>query len=205
MSQQNTDQQKGLATFYAYLGPRATRKPIGDSIERLPADWGELKHLLMETMMIVHVEHHVDECQLSLEKHLAGRFLYRTKGGYGQGRTRWRREVLGIWKVVYNYTSNNLTVRASSFGWELTAVAQEYWWMERGIRFKTPRLIPKELEHPKITMFQPSPQRYADYSKIPRQQYAANSAGGYPATSPLHVCHYLPRNLRQREAAKRMS
>jgi hypothetical protein len=68
---------------------------------------------------MVHVEHHRNECVVALDKHLSRKHLYRSKhSGYGQSRTRWKREVLGIWKLAYNYKNNKLTVRKSAFGWE---------------------------------------------------------------------------------------
>ena len=90
-------------------------------------------------------------------------------------------------KFGFNHTSRKLTVRAAAFGYDLAAVSQDFWWMERGIRCRSPRLIPKELEHPKVTMFQPSGTRYTDYSRIPHPQY-----GGFPrenkmVNQPTHI------------------
>lgn len=196
------DPQRGIATFYGYLGRRATRKPLGDAIERLPGDWGELKEMIIERMMIAHVQHQQDQCLVALDKHLGGKFVYEAgAGGYGQERTRWRREVLGMWLVRYHYKTNMLTVRNARFGPELATVAEEFWALERGVTIKVPRLIPKELEHPDITLMQPAPPRYADYSKQPHLSYGEHGSGGY--AQPLKVCHYLPRDQRMREATRR--
>jgi len=188
-----------IATFYAVNGPKRIRMPIL-GVERIPRDWVELRQLLAEVMERNHVEHQTDECQVTLEKHLPGKFIRKFNRSYGSRRARYRRDMVGVFKLSYNPTSKRLTIHQAAFGIDLMAVTADFWWMERGTKWKTPRLIPKELENPKITMFEPSGARYTDYSRLPRLQYdLSRREETSPSSQPPHIRQYLPTSVRLRE------
>jgi len=162
-------------TFYAFINAKGTRIPI-ISIGRQPTDWLELKTLLTEVMKKVYVEHKQAEAEVTLERHLPGKFFVSfAQGRYSQQRIPYKREYEAFFKVRYNMKTDTIEVAQASFNYTLMHLAADFWEMEKGIRYRAPPLIPREhqniLENPKRILMEPSGTRYADYSKTPKKHY----------------------------------
>jgi hypothetical protein len=111
---------------------------------------------------------------MTLELHLPGKFTKATKpGSYREIRVRYRREVEWFGRLRYNPKTTETTVDQCSFGPHLWPLASDYY-EERGIKYRSPSLIPKALPapgDPKALLMDPSGVRYADYSKQPEGPY----------------------------------
>lgn len=165
-------------TFYAYLGSRRTKVPVPPQLDELPSDWVEMKRLLAEVMAVVHANYGRTEVNVSLERHKRGKFTIRFSGrGYSVQPLRYQREYEAFFKVRYIPKTGGVEVSRATFSWNLHQVAQEFYQMEKGIRYRVPPLIPREhrqsvMENPKTLLrLEPSGSRYADYTRKPQHLY----------------------------------
>jgi hypothetical protein len=168
-----------LLTFYVVLktgvGRRRTRIPLG-SLDHYPTDWLELKMMLRDVMERAHIEFKQDEAVVFLERHKPGKFVVATKrGGYTQQKVHFRREYEAVFKARYNVREGSVEVVQTFFTGHLQHLVAEFMDMERGIKYRSPPLIPREhqniLQNPKTMLMEQSATRYADYSRTPRPIY----------------------------------
>jgi len=131
-----------------------------------------MKWLLAEVMAVVHASHGITVADISLERHRRGKFTLRFSGhGYSIQPLRYQRYYEAFFKVIYTPKTGDVEVRRASFSWNLNAVAQEFYAMEKGIQYREPPLIPREhrqsiLESPKsLLRLEPTGSRYADYTR----------------------------------------
>ena len=158
-----------LLTFYALLGSSRKRVPT-ISINKYPTDWLQLKELLVEVMRKVCLEHGETEAEITMEKHLPGKFILKfSRGSYKQQKVRYKREFEAYFKVAFNPKNRTIQVKTATFTPILMNLAADFWQMERNIQYRAPPLIPREhqniLENPKLILTEPSATRYADYNK----------------------------------------
>ena len=89
-------------------------------------------------------------------------------------------------KVTFNPKMNRVEVKEVSFGPALSHLREDYWWMERGVRWRSPSLIPKEeqniLKDVKSLLRVQLATRYPDYSPKDHTNYGAER--------DLHEGHY---------------
>ena len=164
-----------LLTFYAVLMPRRKRIPVA-SIDDYPNDWIEVKTILKEIARKIYVEYNQVETIFFLERHMPGKFFVGfTSGSYIQEKVRYKRMKEAFFKVEYNPLSDSIEKIQASFSFNLSQVAAEYSEIEKGRRWKTTPLIPRDhksfLEDPRQIIKEPSTTRYADYSRQPKNLY----------------------------------
>ncbi|MEM2922557.1 MAG: hypothetical protein QXF26_09620, partial [Candidatus Bathyarchaeia archaeon] len=113
-----------------------------------------------------------------------------SRGGYRERKVRYEREYEAAFKISYNPRLMSVEVSRASFNYSLLNVAEDYYWMEKGIRWRVPPLIPKEhrdLSDPRTYLMEPSTVRYADYSRQPNPIYTVKE-------EKFHLCYgYEPK------------
>jgi hypothetical protein len=132
--------------------------------------------MLREVMVRSHIEYKQDEATVFLERHKPGKFVVATKrGSYTQRKIRFRREYEAVFKVHYNAREGSIEVTNQFFTGHLQHLVEEFRECERGIKYRTPPLIPREhqniLQNPKTMLMEQSATRYADYSRTPHPIY----------------------------------
>ena len=138
-----------------------------DSIGHYPTDWLELKTMLIEVMRKIHTEHHVANATVSLERHLPGKSMMRYSG-YVRKKIPILRQYDGMFRLVLEPSLRELTVKEASFNYTLASLRSDFWEMERGIKWRSPPLIPKEhlnLLDPRTFLMEPSSTRFASYRR----------------------------------------
>jgi hypothetical protein len=140
--------------------------------------------MLQEPMAAVHLDHSLEAAVITLEKHVPGRSTVRMLKQYRQGKIPVQREYEGVFKLVFNPRTRDLTVKEASFNYTLNHIRGGFWRIERGIQFRTPPLIPREHRDPmdpKGLLMEPSTTRYPDYTRKPRLKYTkeGDSSGIY--------------------------
>jgi len=162
-----------IMSFYAYKAVKHRRIALL-TINDWPTDWQHLKSLVAECSVKAYQEYKVTAVLMTLELHLPGKFTKATKpGSYREIRVRYRREVEWSGRLRYNPKTTETTVDQCSFGPHLWLLASDYY-EERGIKYRSPSLIPKALPapgDPKALLMDPSGVRYADYSRQPEGPY----------------------------------
>ena len=151
-----------------------------DSVDHTPTDWLELQRLLAEAMAKLHRERGLTEALVTLERHLPGRaaalFIR-----YRPSLIPYKREFEAAFKLRFSPRTGGVEIAQASFNYTFSHVREDFWWMERGIRWKVPPVIPKEhqnvLSNPKYLLMDPSATRYADYSGKPRSIYSFGEEG----------------------------
>lgn len=192
-----------LLSFYLIDGKRRFWL---DLVSSYPTDWFQLKMILVEVAEKVHLEHKKTHFFVSLERHLPGKSFVRFSGKYRQKKIPFQRQYEAFLKLVFNPQNKDTTVKQASFNYTLFHVREGFWRMERGIRWRSPPLIPREhrnLSDPKRLLMHPSATRYADYSRKSRERWDEKK----PRTSyrRLHIGVYLPRTVQRKEKAGRES
>jgi hypothetical protein len=177
------------------------------SINDYPDDWLHLKDFLIQAMEQVHHEHdNMTEALTSLERHLPGRSFVKHGASYRPEKIPYRREYEAIFNLVYNPHTRDLTVKSASFGYKLSHVREDFWRVERGIRWRSPPLIPREYQNiigdPDALLREwPSGTRYADYSRRPHNLYGLlnekNLRMQYQR-KPVETYSQKPKQLRER-------
>jgi len=145
-----------------------------DSLNRYPTDWHELRMILVEVAGKVYIEHKKAEFFVSLERHLPGKSFVRLSPGYRQKKIPFQRQCEAFFKLLFNPQIKEITVKQASFNYTLFHLREGFWRMERGIRWRSPPLIPREhrnLNDPKRLLMHPSATRYADYSRKSRDRW----------------------------------
>ena len=111
-------------------------------------------------------------------------------GTYTEQKVRYRRRPEAVFKAEYNPATDSLEKVPATFSENLLSVASDYYDMERGIRWRTPPIIPRDhksfLEDPKQILKEPSVTRYADYSTTPKNLYGY---GDVEHPIPAHYSH----------------
>lgn len=146
-----------------------------DSIDHYPTDWLELKTMLTEIMRKIHIEHRVAAATVSLERHLPGRSMMRYSG-YVRKKIPILRQYDGMFRLVLKSSVRELTVKEASFNYTLASLRSDFWQMERGIKWRSPPLIPKEhlnLLDPRTFLMEPSSTRFASYRRDPCSTYGS--------------------------------
>jgi len=150
------------------------------SVDHTPTDWLELKRLLAEAMVKLHRERGLTEALITLQRHLPGRAAALSIG-YRPSLVPYKREFEAAFKARFSPRTGEVEIAQASFNYTFSHVREDYWWMERGIRWKVPPVIPKEhqsaLGNPKYLLMDPSATRYADYSRKPRSIYSFGEEG----------------------------
>ncbi len=199
-------------TFYVYRGEKHKRIAIL-TINRRPTDYEQLKELLKECALKLWHDLHMSEAQLTLELHLPGKFVWKTRrGGYSSHRVRWRRGLEWVGSIRFNNKTEETIVKWCAFGPNLQHLAEDYY-AERGIKYRVPKIIPlmhQHLETVKSLLIEPSGTRYADYSRKPHGPYDFREVYGVEEKrrrryAPAHVERmYLPPGLKTREEEVRV-
>ena len=194
-------------TFYIYKGTKHKRIPI-NTIHDWPTDWLHLKSLANECALSMWQEHSLASALMTLELHLPGHFITKTKPGtYSPVRVRNRREVQWMGRVTFNPKTFESTVEQCVFGPHLMLMSGDYYAIERSIKYRAPSLIPKMHQaiagDLKSLLMDPSGVRYADYSRKPKDLYGSQDeeAQRRALYDPpcVDVREYLPPGLHMRE------
>ena len=146
-----------------------------DSINHYPTDWLELKAMLTEVMRKIHIEHHVADATVSLERHLPGKSMMRFSG-YVRKKIPILQQYDGIFRLVLEPSLRELTVKEASFNYTLASLRSDFWEMERSIKWRSPPLIPKvhlNLLDPRTFLMEPSSTRFASYRRDPSLTYGS--------------------------------
>lgn len=166
-----------LLSFYLISRKRGRfRRFWFRSIDHYPTDWLELKTLVLEVMRKVYVEHHVTSATISLERHLPGRSMSRFSG-YVRKKIPILRQYEAVLRVELEPSLNKLKIKGASFNVSLFHVRGDFWEMERGIKWRSPPLIPREhrnLLAAKSFLSEPSVLRFANYNREPKSSYGMN-------------------------------
>jgi hypothetical protein len=206
------------ATFYGY-GQKNRRIALHTikSQSNCPTDWHQLKMLVADAIRVAYFEHKLMAVSMTLESHLGGKFTDHNAGGaraskpgsYGDVRIHFKRSVEWFGKVSINTKTMAVKIDNCQFGPNLWLLADAYY-EERGIRYRSPSIIPKKLPKPgdpKGLLMDPTPLRYVDYSQQPKDPYGAfmkeainSQEYSYPST---HGGSYNPENLRLLEEKKK--
>jgi hypothetical protein len=150
------------------------------SVDHTPTDWLELKRLLAEAMVKLHRERGLTEAFITLQRHLPGRAAALSIG-YRPSLIPYKREFEVAFKARFSPRTGEVEIAQASFNYTFSHVREDYWWMERGIRWKIPSVIPREhqsaLGNMKSLLMEPSATRYADYSRKPKKIYSFGEEG----------------------------
>jgi transposase len=151
------------------------------SVDHMPTDWLELKHLLAEVMAKLHRERGIAEGIIVLYRHLPGRAAPMFTKPYSPSLIPYKREFEAAFKVRYSPRTGEVEVAQASFNYTLNHVRDDFWWMERGIRWRVPSVIPREhrdaMGSVKSLLLEPSGLRYVDYSRTPKGLYSFGKEG----------------------------
>jgi hypothetical protein len=190
-------------TFYAYKGAKHNRVAI-HQLNHFPTDWQDLKdHLLTCALKLWH-EHKIDtEILLTLEQHLGGKYVEKTRrGGFRPIKVHWQRGLEWTGRLTFNSKTQEITVDNCRFGQNLISLATDYY-AERGIKYRAPSVIPKmhqNLTDTKSLLMEPSAARYADYSRRQHSPYDRSSEKEKKKRSVYGSSRverkYLPKSLR---------
>ena len=134
--------------------------------------------LLEEVMDMVYREHNKASAIITLEKHLSsGRSFIGLTRGYKQKKIAYQREYEGYFELEYDPKKRlfeKITVKTAEFSGLLGYLREDYWWIERGIRWKGPPLIPKQHHDPadwRKMSLEPSTGRFNSYMEQPNINY----------------------------------
>ena len=147
-----------------------------DSIDHYPTDWLELKTMLTEVMRKILTEHHVAAATVSLERHLPAKSMIKYSG-YVRKKIPVLRQYDGMFRLVLEPSLRELVVKEASFNYTLASLRSDFWDMERGIKWRSPPLIPKEhlnLLDPRTILIEPSSTRFASYGRDPSLTYGSS-------------------------------
>ena len=194
-----------VLTFYAYRVVRHKRIALPSTITDYPTDWQHLKSLLQERAIKLYNEYHAAVAIMTLEQHLKGKYIVKTKQGtYEPTRVRYRRDIIWSGRIRFNPKTKGIIVDQCAFGPAIWLMSADYYEQERGIKYRSPPVIPKtlpKLGDPKGLLMDPSASRYADYSRQPRGPYdfsAEKQKRRKQYESPYEKA-YLPQDLRIHE------
>ena len=122
------------------------------------------------------MEHgHKTEAIITLERHVRGRIAMRQTHRYGLERIPTKREDEGGFRLEFEPKTRKITVKETSFGYNLSHLRKDFYFYERDRQYRLPPLIPREhmnLNDPRIFLTEPSALRYTDYSRKPNPLYA---------------------------------
>jgi len=167
-----------LLSFY-YISER--EHPWLLSVDHIPTDWLELKHLLAEVMTKLKRERGVTEGIIILYRHLPGRAVPMLNRPYSASLIPYKREFEAAFKVSFNPTTCKLDIAEANFNYTLFHIREDFWWMERGIRWRIPSVIPREqlnaFGKSRSLLMEPSGLRYVDYSRTPKGLYSFGKEG----------------------------
>jgi len=150
------------------------------SVDHMPTDWLETKFLLTEAMAKLYREREVTEGVIVLYRHLPGRAAPMFTRPYSQSLIPYKREFEAAFKARYSPRTGEVEAQAV-FNYTMSHVREDYYWMERGIRWRTPPVIPREhrdaMGSVKSLLMEPSGLRYVDYSRTPKGLYSFGKEG----------------------------
>jgi hypothetical protein len=168
-----------LLSFY-YISERE-RPSLPPPIDHFPTDWLEMKYMLVEVMAKLERERGITEGIIVLYRHLPGRAVPTFSRPYNSTLTPYKREFEASFKVSYNPLSGGIEFADADFNFTLSYLREDFWWMERGIRWRIPSVIPRKhlaaFGSIKSLMMEPSGLRYVNYSGTPRDLYSFGKEG----------------------------
>jgi len=151
------------------------------SVDHVPSDWFELKLLLAEAMAKLYREKGVVEAVTVLSRHLPGRAIPVFTRPYSQSLIPYKREFEAAFKARYNPRTGRVEDVQATFNYTMNHVREDYYWMERGIRWRIPPVIPREhqdaIGNVKSLLMEPSGLRYVNYARTPRGLYSFGEEG----------------------------
>ena len=151
------------------------------SVDHVPTDWLELKRLLAEAMAKLYRERSITEGIIVFYRHLPGRAVPMFITPYSPSLIPYKREFEAAFKARYSPRTGEVEVAQASFNYTLSHMREDYYWMERSIRWRTPPVIPREhrdaMGSVKSLLLEPSSLRYVDYSKTPKGLYSFGKEG----------------------------
>ncbi len=171
-----------LLSFY-YLSRK--EHPWLYSIDHFPTDWLELKRFLIDAMIKLNRERSVTSGIIVLYRHLPGRAVPRFNRPYSDSLVPYKREFEAAFKVAsFNPAMGDIDIAEAEFNYTLFNMREDYWWMERGIRWRIPSVIPREqmvgFGSARSLIMEPSIMRYITYSRTPRLMYSSGNEEGKP-------------------------
>jgi len=89
----------------------------------------------------------------------------------------YKREFEAVFKVdSFNPSASEINIAEAEFNSAMFHMREDYWWIERGIHWRIPNLIPREqttnFEDARSLIMEPSTMRYIDYSKTSKLMYS---------------------------------
>lgn len=123
-------------------------------------------------MIRLHRERLIISGIIVLYRQLPGRAVPRFIRPYSSSLIPYKREFEAVFKIdSFNPVAGEIDIAEAEFN-----MREDYWWIERGIHWRIPSLIPREqmanFGDAGILIMEPSIIRYIDYSKTPRLTYS---------------------------------
>ena len=102
---------------------------------------------------------------VSLEKHVGGRYFLTRRGEW----IPYKRNCEAIFEARFNPKTMRLEIKRATFGYALSYLREDFYELEKGIKWKIPDLIPWQhrVKGAVGYLMEPSTERYPDYSRPP--------------------------------------
>jgi hypothetical protein len=107
-------------------------------------DWADLKAVLLAAMRKAHYDHQQNQVEITIAKHLAGRYITGTTS-YRESKIRYRRQPELAAKVEYLKDKDEIRIQKISFGPTFYNFKPEYD-LERGKKWELPKTVPAGFE-----------------------------------------------------------
>lgn len=167
-----------LLSFYLITWKNGRQNRVWlHSIDEYPTDWIHLKLILEEVMSTVYLMHGRKEATVTMEKHMPGHAAI-LMDGYSLRKIPTQRQYEAILDLIYHPNKGilqQITVKRAQFGMVPYHIRQDYWEIERGIKYRGPPLIPRQQRGPMDPigmLMEPVSTRYADYSPTSHPNYS---------------------------------
>jgi len=179
-----------IFTVYAKL-PRKTKSiyttqntPIL-TIYEAPLDYSDLKQTLLEAARTLHNDHESDITEVTLERHLPGKYI-RATTSYRETRIRYKRQFEFKARITYLKSKDEIKINCVAFG-PLTWPFKEDYYQDANKKWKMPNVVPTGFE---ALLHNPSPDMlYQELTMIKTPTYMQqpkNLYGSRPQKTKQH-------------------
>ncbi|MEM2594132.1 MAG: hypothetical protein QXR84_06135 [Candidatus Bathyarchaeia archaeon] len=174
--------------FYVYAGRRGTGRAVRTVERDYWSDWLDLKREIEEAIMAAYFQYGIkqEECFVTVE-----RVKYRPKRmawyGYSMEPVSCRRERMAVFKVRYNPAAMRIEVKSAQLGGDFSPLIDEYYALERGIKWRMPPVIPKHKKTLKQIMMMEGGIPPNSYIPTVKPQYAFTDDPKYWEKRPSYA------------------
>jgi hypothetical protein len=140
-----------IYTVYAKIVKKGKRRghkvrnaPVHSIFEEI-VDWADLKSVLLDAARAIHWEFEQTVTEITLEKHLGGRYITKTTS-YRQTKVHYRRQFDFKARLTYSKSQDSVKIESPVFGSPEFYQFKPDYEAETGKKWKIPKVVPSSFE-----------------------------------------------------------